>query len=80
MVPVDANTDCELDFTCPNRDCSHYRRSRLVVCHTDYLNSTSPVDDRDLDCECGERLVQIELLGCEQVDPKTIQRYQGVGA
>ena len=79
MLPVDANTDCELDFTCPNRDCTHYRTIKLVVCHTDFLNSTSPVDDRDLDCECGERLVQHELLGCESYTPEEIARRQAVG-
>ena len=70
MISVDANTDCELDFTCPNHDCPHYREIKLVWCHTDHLNFTSPKDDPDLDCECGERLVQIELLGCRAIRPK----------
>lgn len=80
MVTVDANTDCELDFTCPNRDsCPHYGKAKLVWCHTDHLNFTSVKDERDLECECGERLVQIDLLGCESYTPEEIARRQAVG-
>jgi hypothetical protein len=77
--PVCSETECELEFVCPNHDCRRYTKAVYVRCRTE-LGHTSPVDDRDLDCPCGERLVQVDLLGCESVSPQEIKRLQAVGA
>jgi hypothetical protein len=70
---------CDLAFVCTNHECDHYRVSVDVKCRTE-LGSTSVCDERDLDCECGAQLVQVDLLGCEHVPAELIRRYQEVGA
>lgn len=70
---------CDLAFVCTNHECEHYRIAVDVKCRTE-LGHTSVFDERDLDCECGAQLVQVDLLGCEGVSPETIRRYQEVGA
>jgi hypothetical protein len=70
----------ELDFTCPNPRCEFYKTAVEVRCRVEPLNVTTPVDDRDLDCVCGDRLIQHDLLGCESVSVETRRRYQEAGA
>jgi len=71
---------CELDFVCPDHGCEHYKIPVEVRCRTEPLNVTTPIDDRDLDCECGDRLIQHDLLGCESVSPETRRRYKAFAA
>jgi len=71
---------CELDFVCQNHQCERYKTAVEVRCRIEPLGCTSVVDDRDLDCLCGDRLIQHDLLGCESYTPGEIARRQAVGA
>ncbi len=65
------------DFVCTNRGCDHYRKPIDVPVVTGTLEV---LDSRDLDCECGAQLVQIDLVqGVEEVEHETIRRYREVG-
>jgi len=74
FADLDPN-DCE--YVCTNSACENYSKAVYVKVCTE-LGSSAPVDDRDLDCPCGARLV--EQGGIEHVSPETRRRYQEVGA
>jgi hypothetical protein len=79
------HTPDECEYVCANPLCEHYcireseyPKTMYVKCRTE-LGQTSPTDDGDLDCECGERLIPVDLLGCEGVSEDTVRRYQAAG-
>lgn len=73
---AEPDTD-DREYVCTNPACGNYSKAVFVKCNTE-LGYTSPVDDRDLDCSCGARLV--EQGGIEHVTPEVRRRYQEVGA
>jgi hypothetical protein len=65
------------EYVCASPACPNYSKAVFVRCRTE-LGHASPVDDHDLDCPCGARLV--EQGGIEHVTPEVQRRYQEVGA
>jgi hypothetical protein len=69
----------ECEYVCQNPACEHSRKARYVKCRTE-LGLPIPIDDRELDCECGDRFIPVDMVGCESVSEDTVRRYRAVGA